>query len=174
MQTSATTALSSSSLPRRFSIARSIRSLRSYTGTSTTPGGNVYAVSVTMKNTGNTTWTAGTGYRLGSLDPQSYWQVVEAALPNAVAPGQNVTFSFNITSPAAWGTYPIRYTMRKGEPYGWFGAMTGGSIVNGVNESQFVAQSVPGTMSAGSGRDSSHTTTSVEPMRCQPPGLADG
>lgn len=116
---------------------------------STTPGGSVYGVTVTMKNTGNTTWTAGTGYRLGSLDPQGYWGVVEAALPGPVAPNENAVFSFNITSPAAWGTYPVRYVMRKGDPYGWFGPMTEGNIVNGTNESQFISQSVPSTMTAG-------------------------
>jgi len=116
--------------------------------TSTTPGGSVYAVTVTMRNTGNTTWTTGTGYRLGALEPV-YWGVVEAALPGDVAPGQDATFSFNITSPEAWGTYPVRYLMRKGSPWGWFGAGTTGQIVNGVNQSQFVSQSVPTTMVAG-------------------------
>lgn len=116
---------------------------------STTPGGTTYPVTVTMRNTGTTTWKSSTGYRLGSLDPLGYWQVAEAALPNDVAPNVEVTFSFTLTSPEAWGTYPVRYVMRKGEPYGWFGPMTTGNIVNGVNQSEFVLQSVPASMTAG-------------------------
>ena len=64
--------------------------------------GQSYAVSVTMQNTGNTTWTAGSQYRLGSQNPQdnSTWGLSRVNLPNDVAPGASVTLNFNVTAPA--------------------------------------------------------------------------
>src|SRR5262249_50954373 len=62
--------------------------------------GQVTGVSVTMNNNGSTTWTPGT-YFLGSLNPQgnTTWGLNQVALGSSVAPGQNATFTFNITAP---------------------------------------------------------------------------
>src|SRR5678816_3608123 len=58
-------------------------------------------VSVTMRNTGNTTWTAGTNYRLGSQNPQdnTRWGLNRVELPYSVPPGGEVTFTFTVTPP---------------------------------------------------------------------------
>ncbi|HYV05544.1 MAG TPA: NBR1-Ig-like domain-containing protein, partial [Blastocatellia bacterium] len=83
-----------------------------------------YQVSITMKNTGNTTWQAGTGYRLGSqnLQDNTTWGTNRVVLPNSVAPGSQVTITFYVTAPAA-GTYNFQWRMLK-EGVEWFGDLT--------------------------------------------------
>src|SRR5258708_27310269 len=75
--------------------------------------GQSYAVSVTMTNTGDTTWEAAGLYRLGSQGPQdnSTWGPVRVELPSSVAPGATVTFNFNVTAPATVGTYNFQWRM---------------------------------------------------------------
>jgi YD repeat-containing protein len=60
-----------------------------------------YPVTVTMRNTGTTTWTAAHLYRLGSQNPQDNqtWGRARIFLPGSVAPGANVTFSFIVVAP---------------------------------------------------------------------------
>jgi hypothetical protein len=76
--------------------------------------GSSYTVSVTMQNTGNTTWKASSGYRLVSQNPvgNTTWGVAQAVLPNDVAPGSSVTINFNVTSPTARGTYNFQWRLR--------------------------------------------------------------
>jgi hypothetical protein len=66
--------------------------------------GQQYAVSVTFKNTGTTSWTAGT-YKLGALAPENNtnWGKSRIVLApgEVVLPGQLKTFSFNVTAPPA-------------------------------------------------------------------------
>jgi len=56
-------------------------------------------VSVTLRNNGETTWNPGTHF-LGSQNPQDnfHWSLNRVALPAAVPPGGQVTFSFNVTA----------------------------------------------------------------------------
>jgi YD repeat-containing protein len=63
--------------------------------------GQSYPVSVTMRNTGTTTWTAAHLYRLGSQSPQDnvLWGTARVYLPATVAPGADVTFTFNAVAP---------------------------------------------------------------------------
>ena len=86
--------------------------------------GTVYNVSVTMQNTGNTTWTSGGAhpYLLGSQNPQdnTVWGPKRIALPAAsVAPGASTTFNFQVTGPLP-GTYNQQWQMVQ-EFVGWFG-----------------------------------------------------
>jgi len=81
---------------------------------------------VVMKNTGTETWTAEAGYALGSQTPQDnvIWGKNRIALPNAVAPGQTVTFTFTgCRAPAAEEAYTFQWRMLK-EGLEWFGAQT--------------------------------------------------
>jgi hypothetical protein len=84
--------------------------------------GKIYTVSVTMKNTGTTTWTAADAYRLGSQTPQDnfVWGLNRALLPKQVLPGEEITFTFDVTAPLTPGMYTFRWrTVRDGVE--WFG-----------------------------------------------------
>src|SRR5262249_51949822 len=120
--------------------------------------GQVTGVSVTMNNNGSTTWTPGT-YFLGSLNPQgnTTWGLNQVALGSSVAPGQNATFTFNITAPATASTYNFQWGMLQ-SGVGYFGsASTNVAIVvnssggggGGTNNAQFVSQSVPSSLTTG-------------------------
>jgi predicted acylesterase/phospholipase RssA len=63
--------------------------------------GSTVAVSVTMRNTGTTTWQAQEGYALGSQSPQdnANWGLNRAPLPGPVPPAALATFSFSATVP---------------------------------------------------------------------------
>ena len=107
-----------------------------------TPGQPV-AVSVTMQNTGNTTWTPGGQYRLGAQNPEdnTTWGTARVELPNSVTPGETVTFNFSVTAPATIGTYNFQWQMVE-EFVEWFGAAgTNVAVKDGVNNAAFVSQS---------------------------------
>jgi hypothetical protein len=84
-------------------------------------------VSVTMQNTGNTTWTAAGGYRLGSQNPQGNqtWGMNRVNLDpgDSIAPGQQKTFAWIVTPPLTPGTYNFQWKMVQ-EGVTWFGAST--------------------------------------------------
>jgi|GEM_PF-2027366 len=94
---------------------------------STMTAGQTYSVSVTMKNTGTSIWTAADKYRLGSQNPQdnSTWGLSRVNLDpgESIAPGQQKTFTFSIKAPATNGTYNFQWQMLK-ENVEWFGDKT--------------------------------------------------
>jgi hypothetical protein len=77
--------------------------------------GQSYAVSVTLRNTGTTTWnTGGTNpHKLGAQSPDfnRTWGDDTVALPGPVAPGQEVTISFVVRAPSLPGAYPFQWRM---------------------------------------------------------------
>ena len=114
--------------------------------------GQVYAVSVTLQNTGTTTWSSGALYKLGTQNPMdnTLWTgSTRVALPSNVAPGQNVTFNFNVTAPSTPGTYNFQWKMVQ-EFVEWFGAQSVNVAVKvGLNDAIFASQSVPPVMTPG-------------------------
>ncbi len=90
--------------------------------------GKSYNVAVTMKNTGNTTWAAGSAYRLGSTNPMNttLWSPNRVNLNNAVAPGAQYTFSFAVVAPAA-GSYIMGWGMVQ-EFVAWFGPTSSSAV----------------------------------------------
>lgn len=82
-------------------------------------------VSITFKNIGTTTWTAGSAYRLGSQNPQdnTIWGMNRVVLPNSVPPGATVTFTFDVFAPAKSGTYNFQWRMVQ-DGVEWFGPLT--------------------------------------------------
>ena len=87
--------------------------------------GEIRSVSVTMQNTGTTTWTAAGGYKLGTQNPQdnTLWTGstrVYLAAGESIAPGQTKTFTFNITAPSTNGSYNFQWRMVH-EGIAWFG-----------------------------------------------------
>ena len=92
--------------------------------------GQIYAVSVTISNTGTTTWSPGT-YFLGSQNPpgNSTWGLTQVGLASSVAPSQPATFTFNVTAPASAGSYNFQWQMLQ-SGVGYFGAMTPNVVVS--------------------------------------------
>jgi hypothetical protein len=89
--------------------------------------GQSYSVSVTMQNTGGTTWTAAQLYRLGAVNPydNTTWGFNRVGLGSAesVAPGQQKTFSFTVKAPAVAGTYNFQWRMVQ-DGVAWFGDLS--------------------------------------------------
>jgi hypothetical protein len=126
--------------------------------------GQTASVSVTMSNTGTTTWSPGT-YLLGSINPagNSTWGLSQAGLASSVPPGSNATFNFNVTAPASAGTYNFQWQMMQ-SGVGSFGTPSTNLAVNvtsggGTNDATFSTQSVPSSMTAGQSVSVSVTMT---------------
>jgi hypothetical protein len=89
--------------------------------------GSTYPVSITMRNTGSSTWISGVNcpFRLGTQNPQdnSIWGINRKDVPGSIAPGANATFNFNVTAPSAAGNYQFQWRMLQ-ESVEWFGAAT--------------------------------------------------
>ena len=84
-------------------------------------------VNVTMKNIGLTTWTKASGYKLGSQNTQdnTIWGFsrVELSDTDAILPGQEKTFQFEITAPNIAGNNNFQWKLIK-EGVEWFGGLT--------------------------------------------------
>jgi hypothetical protein len=88
----------------------------------TMTAGQTYNVSVTVKNTGTTTWTAADGYKLcavGYSDPFTSARKLLGA-SESIAPNQSKTFYFAMKAPAAPGTYTSDWRMLR-EGVCWIG-----------------------------------------------------
>jgi hypothetical protein len=118
--------------------------------------GKQYSVSVTMRNTGGTTWTPGAFYRLGAISPydNTTWGTnrVTLASGDSIAPGQQKTFTWTLIAPVA-GNYYFQWRMVQ-DGVMWFGdpspaTVLNVSIVPGPPDAAFVSRSVPTTMTAG-------------------------
>jgi len=87
--------------------------------------GQSYGVSITMRNTGTSTWSPAFGDLLGSQNPagNSTWGLSQVLLPGSVAPGAQVTLAFTVTAPPAPGTYNFQWRMAH-QQVQWFGTST--------------------------------------------------
>ena len=97
-----------------------------YTGVpSKMAAGGTATVTVTMRNTGTSTWTSSAGYKLGSQRPQDNetWGFSRVSLPSDVAPDATAAFTFTITAPETTGSHRFRWRMIRGTD-GWFGGKT--------------------------------------------------
>ncbi|MEN9881350.1 MAG: hypothetical protein RLZZ308_533 [Candidatus Parcubacteria bacterium] len=100
--------------------------------------GEKFTVSITLKNSGKTTWTKGGLYRLGSQNPQD----TKTWLPSggrvflsdteAVKPGEQKTFTFSATAPSNEGVYHFQMRMVK-EGVEWFGDSSSDVVINVTN-----------------------------------------
>lgn len=89
------------------------------TGTipSTMVAGQSYTVSIKVKNTGKTTWTAAAGYKLvavGGSDPFTSAKSIALAPTESVAPNATKTFTVTMTAPLKSGTMTSDWQMYKG------------------------------------------------------------
>lgn len=89
--------------------------------------GQTVRVLITMLNTGKTTWTRKSGYRLGMQNPRDNRRFgvgrVDLSETQVVRPGQSKTFRFKITAPTAPGAYNFQARMVR-ERVEWFGDFT--------------------------------------------------
>ncbi len=95
--------------------------------------GRRYRVSVTMRNTGTTSWTRLETFRLGSVNPYDNltWAVgrVELDEGDRIEPGQVKTFSFPITASKVSGANQFQWRMLQ-EHVAWFGEMSLNAVVS--------------------------------------------
>ena len=117
--------------------------------------GDVYTVTLRMLNSGNTTWTSGAAYSLGSSNPRDNgtWGTGRVALAGNIPPGWTATFTFQISAPTTPGSYNFQWQMVQ-DGVEWFGAPSTNVVVDvvpvpRVNNAVFAGQSVPATMTAG-------------------------
>lgn len=100
--------------------------------TSMTVGGT-YSVSVTMQNSGTSTWTPSAAQKLGAQNPHdnSTWGMsrVDLSAGDAIAPGQSKTFAWTVTAPSSPGTCNFQWRMVQ-ELVEWFGPTTPNVSVN--------------------------------------------
>ena len=125
--------------------------------------GTSYSVRVVMENTGTATWTGGSGYALGSQNPQdnTTWGLNRVKIPRgqrAISPGMQKAFDFVVTAPNQTGLYNFQWQMvRDSHDAGsiYFGEMSQNLLVNvvgstgGADDSQFVSQSILTAMTTG-------------------------
>jgi uncharacterized protein affecting Mg2+/Co2+ transport len=92
--------------------------------------GYSYPLSVTFKNNGSATWPAGGEWRLGSQNARDNetWGFNRVQMPSAVAPGGQVTFTFNVTAPSTSGSYNFQWRMVH-DGVVWFGDTTPNVVV---------------------------------------------
>jgi hypothetical protein len=86
--------------------------------------GQSFTVTITMKNTGNTSWKESTGFRLATL--ANNWGVTRARLASTdtLIKTQQKAFTFTVTAPSTPGTYAFKWRMVHDGATGVFGAIT--------------------------------------------------
>jgi hypothetical protein len=77
------------------------------------PVGWTFGATVTMRNTGSCTWTAGAGYRLASPDASWGPMLVPVTDGQSIVPGQTAAFAIAAAAPAGAGDYPFAWRMEK-------------------------------------------------------------
>ncbi|MFH1551059.1 MAG: NBR1-Ig-like domain-containing protein [Planctomycetota bacterium] len=116
--------------------------------------GQQYEVSITMENTGDTTWTESGWYRLGAIHtPAGLWNSGRVYLSGeeSIAPDQQKTFTFTVTAPSTPGNHNFQWRMVE-DAVEWFGDYTTNVVVTVTapsNDADFISQNVPSSMTAG-------------------------
>ena len=91
----------------------------------TMTAGLAYNVSITIRNTGITTWTFTGNHKLGSQNPQDNqtWGIQRVNVPYSIVPGAQAIFNFNVQAPSTPGVYNFQWRMVQ-EWVEWFGDFT--------------------------------------------------
>ena len=87
--------------------------------------GQTATVSITLRNSGETAWTAARGFKLGAQSPadNANWRFGRVPAAGTVAPGASYTFIFAVKAPARPGTYDFQWRMSQ-DRVQWFGQAT--------------------------------------------------
>ncbi len=139
-----------------------------------TPGemdvGKSYPISITMKNTGRSTWKQG-GFSLKLINvSESFlktWGVSSVDVNSSVRPGEQIVFNFTITAPDTEGNFNMQWQMAEGNaffgepsanlPIRVSGTSSATKLMMSKNDASFTAQKVPTDMDAGQTYDISLT-----------------
>ncbi|HZI48834.1 MAG TPA: S8 family serine peptidase, partial [Pyrinomonadaceae bacterium] len=122
----------------------------SQTVPATVLAGQQMPVSITMRNVGTTTWQTGQYIELAPQPDNGTWGTIHQPIPNDVAPGSTVTFTFNVTAPTTSGTFNFQWRMVDwGQLFGDLTDNVAVAVLSPSNQSEFVSQTVPAVMSAG-------------------------
>ncbi|MDD5542142.1 MAG: NBR1-Ig-like domain-containing protein [Acidobacteriia bacterium] len=112
--------------------------------------GSSNQVSITITNTGTSTWTPQGNYRLGSQNPtgSTTWGFSSVALSSsdAIAPGASKTFTFTVVAPSAPGYYNFQWQMMQNSIS--FGDATP-NVVVGVGSPPMISSITPGSGNQG-------------------------
>lgn len=99
------------------------------------------AVSVTMKNTGTTSWTKSGGYTLtfDETAGNNSWGIdaVELSAIETIAPGESKTFTFTISAPNNNGVFPFQWRMKQ-ESVDWIGTSSTNVLINVATDFVFL------------------------------------
>lgn len=124
--------------------------------------GQNYSVSVTMRNSGTSTWTAaGNNYHaLGSHNPtdNGTFGLSRVLVPSSIAPGAEATFSFTAKAPSTPGSYNFQWRMLQ-ENVEWFGDVAPNVAIT-VTAPQSAAPTIsvsPGTLALTAGQSATVT-----------------
>lgn len=96
--------------------------------------GQVYSVSVTMRNSGTKSWNNGdptSPFSLGSqnLQDNTTWGLKRVGIPKVVNPNENITFTFNVTAPTVAVATPISFAWKMvQDTKTWFGVTMSQSV----------------------------------------------
>ena len=94
--------------------------------------GETMSVDIILKNTGESIWDASKGqFSLGSQNPENNrdWGISKVLFETEelVLPGDEKTFTFNVTAPNTPGNYDFQWQMQNQE--GWFGNPTDNVVI---------------------------------------------
>jgi YD repeat-containing protein len=103
-----------------------------------------YNVSVTMRNTGASTWTPDGDFQLGAenLSDNQTWGLNRVNLGTPVVPGSDATFNFAVTAPTSPGAYHFQWRMVQ-QGVQRFGSLTDDVTVTTVNNPPTVSLTAP-------------------------------
>ncbi|MBP5717980.1 MAG: right-handed parallel beta-helix repeat-containing protein, partial [Abditibacteriota bacterium] len=125
--------------------------------------GETKSVSVTVKNVGNKTWTAGEKFVLGACgDGDPFASTTAFTVPKNVAKNETVTFTFNMSFPTA-GTFTTDWQMAQ-QYVTWFGDKLSKNVtVTPVEErgAILVSNTIPDSANLGETRSVSITFRNV-------------
>ncbi|PWU20771.1 MAG: hypothetical protein C5B50_03200 [Verrucomicrobia bacterium] len=112
--------------------------------------GATFSATVTMNNSGATSWYSSVPFQLGSQSPQdnTTWGLNRVNLPSSpIAPGANATFTFNATAPTTPGVYTFAWRMiATNTPFG----NTFSTTINVGDGAKYVSSSgIPGSVTTG-------------------------
>ncbi len=116
--------------------------------------GTPFSGTVTFRNTGNTTWRAGDGYRLGQAEryvsSAARLGIADVAVPHDVGPGGTVTFTFNGAAANENGPSTLQWQMnRNGVRFGSTSSEQTFETTGRLNRGVMYEQEVPTSMEAG-------------------------
>ncbi|WP_428986758.1 RHS repeat domain-containing protein [Stenotrophomonas lactitubi] len=116
--------------------------------------GTPFSGTVTFRNTGNTTWRSGDGYRLGQAEryvsSAVRLSIADVAVPHDVAPGGTATFTFSGAAASENGPTTLQWQMnRNGVRFGGTSGEQTFETTGRLNRGVMYEQDVPTSMEAG-------------------------